>query len=147
MATLGERIKELRKKNLLTQVDLAQKMNVTKGTVSTWETDSRKPSFETLDDLCELFNVCMDYLMGRSDEPNSYIMTQEDANGLGAMQIEDDLSEYAVKYARLDEYGRRAVESIILAEFNRCREQKSLHASGIFSARVNVKKAESEDVQ
>ena len=32
-ATLGERIKELRKKNQLTQVDLAQKLNVTKGTV------------------------------------------------------------------------------------------------------------------
>ena len=143
MATLGERIKELRKKNLLTQVDLAQKMNVTKGTVSTWETDSRKPSFETLDDLCELFNVCMDYLMGRSDEPNSYIMTQEDANGLGAMQIEDDLSEYAVKYARLDEYGRRAVESIILAEFNRCRDQKSLHTSGTYSARIHIRKEDS----
>lgn len=147
MATLGERIKELRKKNLLTQVDLAQKMNVTKGTVSTWETDSRKPSFETLDDLCELFNVRLDYLMGRSDDPTSNPLTEEEINEFGIMQVEDDLTEYAIKYARLDEYGRRAVESIILAEFNRCREQKSLHASGIFSARVNVKKAESEDVQ
>ena len=39
--TLGERIKELRKKNGLTQVGLAEKLDVTKGTVSTWETNSR----------------------------------------------------------------------------------------------------------
>ena len=44
MATMGERIKELRKANGMTQTELAEKMGVTKGTVSTWETDSRKPS-------------------------------------------------------------------------------------------------------
>ena len=66
--TLGERIKELRKKNQLTQVELAQKLNVTKGTVSTWETNSRTPSFDTLEQLCDMFRVGMDYLMGRSDD-------------------------------------------------------------------------------
>ena len=65
--TLGERIKQLRRENGMTQVDMAQKLGVTKGTVSTWETDSRTPGFETLNQMCDMFQRSMDYLMGRSD--------------------------------------------------------------------------------
>ena len=139
-ATLGERIKELRKKNQLTQVDLAHKLNVTKGTVSTWETDSRKPNFETLDEMCELFNVGMDYLMGRSDEPEHFILTEKEAAELGDVQIEDDLTEYALKYARLDEFGRRAVESLIREEYDRCRAQNTLIEAGVFSVMIHTSK-------
>ena len=65
--TLGERIKQLRKQHGMTQVDLANQLEVTKGTVSTWETNSRKPSFDTLNQMCWKFDVSLDYLMGRSD--------------------------------------------------------------------------------
>ena len=64
---LGERIKQLRKENGMTQVELAQKLGVTKGTVSTWETNSRMPGFDVLDRMCDMFQRSLDYLMGRSD--------------------------------------------------------------------------------
>lgn len=137
--TLGERIKELRKKNGLTQVGLAEKLDVTKGTVSTWETNSRTPNFDTLEQLCDLFQVGMDYLLGRSDDASPRVMTEEDVEALGRFSVEDDLSEYAVKYARLDEFGRQAVESLILAEFNRCRMQKTLQEAGTYSASIRIK--------
>ena len=137
--TLGERIKELRKKNGLTQVGLAEKLDVTKGTVSTWETNSRTPNFDTLEQMCDLFQVGMDYLLGRSDDASPRVMTEEDDEALGRFAVEDDLSEYAVKYARLDEFGRQAVESLILAEFNRCRMQKTLQEAGTYSASIRIK--------
>ena len=42
MATMGERIKQLRKENGMTQTALAEALGVTKGTVSTWETNCRQ---------------------------------------------------------------------------------------------------------
>ena len=138
--TLGERIKELRKMNQLTQVELAQKLNVTKGTVSTWETNSRTPSFDTLEQLCDMFRVGMDYLMGRSDDDSPRAMPEEEMENLALSQVEDDLSEYAVKYARLDEFGRQAVESLFLAEYNRCRLLKSLNEAGSYTASIRIKR-------
>ena len=140
--TLGERIKELRKKHRLTQVELAQKLDVTKGTVSTWETNSRTPNFDTLEQMCDLFQVGMDYLLGRSDDASPRVMTEEDDEALGRFAVEDDLTEYAVKYARLDEFGRQAVESLILAEFNRCRMQKTLQEAGTYSASIRIKNSQ-----
>lgn len=140
--TLGERIKELRKKHRLTQVELAQKLDVTKGTVSTWETNSRTPNFDTLEQMCDLFQVGMDYLLGRSDDASPIVKTEEDTEALGRFAVEDDLTEYAVKYARLDEFGRQAVESLILAEFNRCRMQKTLQEAGTYSASIRIKNSQ-----
>lgn len=46
--TIGERIKEIRKKNGYTQGTLADELQVAKGTVSAWEIGSRRPSFEKI---------------------------------------------------------------------------------------------------
>lgn len=133
---MGERIKELRKKSGMTQTDLAERLKVTKGTISTWETGSRNPSFEALDDMCEMFRASMDYLMGRSDVNTYRESIDEEGEQAGKWSIEEDLTEYALKYARLDEYGKQAVESIIISEFNRCRAQESLTDADIFSGNI-----------
>ncbi len=138
--TLGERIKELRKQNHMTQVDLAKKLNVTKGTVSTWETNSRTPNFDTMEEMCSLFNVGMDYLTGRSDDATPPSFGESDADNLALMTVEDDLTEYAFKYARLDQYGRDAVESIILAEYNRCRNENTLSDGSAYSVSIRIKR-------
>ena len=41
-------------------------------------------------------------------------------NAAPTTQNENILPEYVLKYARLDQYGRDAVEAIIRAEYNRC---------------------------
>ena len=66
---LGARIKELRKDFGLSQVDLAQRMEVTKQTISNWENENIQPSVDMLVGLANVFNVTTDYLLGLDDVP------------------------------------------------------------------------------
>ena len=66
---LGARIRELRKEFGLSQVDLAQRMEVTKQTISNWENENIQPSVDMLVDLANVFNVTTDYLLGLDDVP------------------------------------------------------------------------------
>ena len=61
----GKRLKAARKTKGMTQTDLGKVVNVTKGTVSSWETGVRCPSVETLIQLADLFSCSIDYLVGR----------------------------------------------------------------------------------
>ena len=67
MATFTERLRELRTQNNYSQQDLANRMGVTKQTISQYERGVRKPDMDTLTALCDIFNVSSDYLMGKSD--------------------------------------------------------------------------------
>lgn len=64
---LSERIKELRNKYNLSQVQLAVKLSVTKQSVSNWENDNIVPSVELLVRIAQLFGVSTDYLLGLDD--------------------------------------------------------------------------------
>lgn len=75
--TTGQRIRELRKARHLTQTQLADECNTTKQAVSMWETDNAIPSRISLEFLCDVFNVEMDYLMGRQDVTMRYLRTEE----------------------------------------------------------------------
>ena len=61
---LSKRIYKLRMAFGWTQVQLAQKLNITKQTVSNWENDNIQPSIEMLIKLSKLFNTSTDYLLG-----------------------------------------------------------------------------------
>lgn len=61
---LSKRIYELRMSFGWTQVQLAQKLGVTKQTVSNWENDNIQPSIDMLIKLSKIFNVSTDYLLG-----------------------------------------------------------------------------------
>ena len=78
----AERLKTTRKQNGYTQVSLAEKLKVSKGTVAMWETGKRTPDFETLISLSELFDVSTDYLLGKSDDNSSIKLTDEDIEQL-----------------------------------------------------------------
>ena len=142
--TMGERIKQLRKEKGMTQTDLAQTLNVTKGTVSTWETNSRVPGFETLTALCDLFDRRMDYIMGRSDDATPTTQNEDEMEDLALSQVEADLTEYALKYARLDQYGRDAVEAIIRAEYNRCRCENTLGPATAYAGHISIKREDAD---
>lgn len=63
--TLGERILKYRKKAGISQEELADKLNVTRQSISLWETDQTLPSLDNLIALAEIFDVSMDELCGR----------------------------------------------------------------------------------
>ena len=60
---LGDKIKELRLKNNMTQDDLAEKCYVTRNAVSKWENDKGYPNIESLKLLCKCFNITIDELL------------------------------------------------------------------------------------
>ena len=61
--SLGERLLELRKSKHLSQEELAFKLDVTRQTVSKWETDQSTPDFDKIMPLCELYGITSDELL------------------------------------------------------------------------------------
>jgi len=67
------RIKPLREENHITQEELAKKMNLSKGIISLYEKEIRKPSLEVLVKLSEIFNCSIDYILCKTDVRNTTI--------------------------------------------------------------------------
>lgn len=60
---LGDVVKKLRIASNLNQVQLAEKLNVSKQTVSNWENNNILPSVEMLVKISKVFSVSTDYLL------------------------------------------------------------------------------------
>lgn len=67
MASFTDRLRQLRKQAGFSQQELADKMQVTKQTISQYERAVRKPDYDTILFFCDLFNVSADYLLGKAD--------------------------------------------------------------------------------
>ena len=66
---LGEKLYELRKEKNLSQEEVADKLNVTRQTVSKWETNQSTPDFDKIVPLCELFGISTEELLtGKKQE-------------------------------------------------------------------------------
>ncbi|WP_213996155.1 MULTISPECIES: helix-turn-helix transcriptional regulator [Tepidanaerobacter] len=69
MPTIGQRIKQLRLENNLTQEDFGKLFGIVKSTVSMYENDKSIPDDEIKKKIAEYFQVTLDWLMGISDTP------------------------------------------------------------------------------
>ncbi len=63
MNNLGEKLFELRKAKNLSQEEVADKLGVTRQSVSKWETNQSTPDFDKIVPLCELFEISTDELL------------------------------------------------------------------------------------
>ena len=66
---IKNRLRELRKAKGLTQVQLAEVINVKERQYQNLEAGTSLPSFNTLIALADYFDVSLDYLVGRTDNP------------------------------------------------------------------------------
>ena len=66
--TNGERLKYLREKKGLTQKDVASRLGLEPAAISKYELDMREPNIEALKKLAIIFNVSIDYLLGRTSD-------------------------------------------------------------------------------
>ncbi|MBO5060137.1 MAG: helix-turn-helix transcriptional regulator [Clostridia bacterium] len=64
------RLKYLRKKRHLSQTRLAMELNISQNTVSRYETGSHEPDIKALIRIADYFNVSIDYLLERTDNPD-----------------------------------------------------------------------------
>lgn len=63
------RLKALRKERGVSQVKLAMDLNLSQNSISRYETGVREADYKTLIMLADYFNVSIDYLLERTDNP------------------------------------------------------------------------------
>lgn len=68
MSIIGERIKELRLENNLTQKKLAQMAEISEISIRKYESGDRIPKYDVIEKLSSIFNVQPDYILGRSNQ-------------------------------------------------------------------------------
>ena len=66
---MQNRLKELRKNRKYTQIYVQMQTGIEQALLSKFETGERIPPTETLFRLAEFYNVSMDYIMCRTDNP------------------------------------------------------------------------------
>ena len=67
MIAFNKRLKDLRKENNVSQLELAKFLNMTKMAISHWESGHSEPSISQLIELSNYFDVTVDYLIGKSN--------------------------------------------------------------------------------
>ena len=118
MATLSERIKELRKNAKLTQAEFGTLFGVAKSTVCLYETGRNTPNDDIKIAIANYFNVSMDYLLGNTDRPGfdsktpTVMQTKITGETLDTFHAYLDLS--AENKKRVEDYVK------ILTELERC---------------------------
>ncbi len=71
--TFGIRLKEIRKYNGDTQEDLARRLDFSVSTVRKWEQGAAEPGLATLKQICTLYHVSADFLIGLTEiDPENY---------------------------------------------------------------------------
>lgn len=76
----GSRIKQLREECGLTQIELANRLQISSSAVAMYETDKREASDEIKIKMTEIFGCTLDYLMGKSDIRNPETINIDHAN-------------------------------------------------------------------
>jgi len=67
MSIFNNRLKELRIERELTQLDMADKMDVNRVTYTNWENGKREPRIDQIVELAGIINTTINYLMGKID--------------------------------------------------------------------------------
>lgn len=113
MILFSKRLRQLRKDAGYSQEQLGDLLNVTKVTISNYETGSRMASVETLIDISNLFKVDLDFLIGT----DSYVVSDDkELYGIRMAKEEIDLVKELRKhvdlYNNLLEEPKRTLELI-----------------------------------
>lgn len=83
---LGNKILELRKSQRLSQEQLAEKLNVTRQTISNWELNETSPDLNQAKELSKIFNISLDELTG-NDISNIIVEKVNNTEKLAGMII------------------------------------------------------------
>ena len=134
--SIGKTIAELRKEKGWTQIELAEKLQVSDKAVSKWEKDSGAPSVEFFPALAELFGVSIDYIMtGKKVEPEIITMSKIE------LCAKNDDPKLLVNFGAnsKDENGKSLMDyikqynslKVLKALFDKCSHQT--HYMGLFN--------------
>lgn len=97
--TVGEKLLELRKKKGLSQEEVANILNVSRQTISKWETDSSTPDFDKIVPICELYKISANELLNLNpNEDNKTInnVLKKDTKNNSARNISISVALYII---------------------------------------------------
>lgn len=112
---IGQRMQRLREEDGMTQEELGEKLGVSQGTVSQWESGKRVPGGEAVKAMAELFDTTADFILGIVDEEIKLVPYFRE------LKEEEELLMQA--YAQLTGRQKRIVEELVssLADMNNRR--------------------------
>lgn len=82
------RLTVLRKRKGMTQAQLASDLGLTRTAYTSYETGVSMPNVATLCALADVFDVSVDYLLGRKEDPSPYHF-EEDGYAEGLMDLQE----------------------------------------------------------
>lgn len=100
MANFPERLKFLRNRAKLSQRELAAQTGINSSSIAMYEQGKREPGIETLELICDYFNVDMNYLIGKSDIENSVQLAVQMINGEMPTAQGSEHSPEALQFAK-----------------------------------------------
>lgn len=91
MVNMGEKLRSLRIEKNLTQKQVADRIGLAISAVSSYESCSRYPTYDTLIKLARMFHVSTDYLLGIADKRNIDVTGLDDEDVGLISQLVDKL--------------------------------------------------------
>lgn len=91
MVNMGEKLRSLRIEKNLTQKQVADRIGLAISAVSSYESGSRYPTYDTLIKLARMFHVSTDYLLGIADKRNIDVTGLDDEDVGLISQLVDKL--------------------------------------------------------
>ena len=93
---LNQKITQLRNDNNWSQEELAEKLNVSRQSVSKWESGQSKPDLDNIVVLSNIFDVSTDYLLKDNNEKESNSSTKKHHFNFSLSQFNPDIWTIAV---------------------------------------------------
>lgn len=79
-----DELKRLRKERGLTQVELAEKLNLSQSTIASWENGKRRPDLDLLPIIADFFGVSVDEIYGQEPHEQTPPPARDDVAALMA---------------------------------------------------------------
>lgn len=111
MEKIGINIQNERKRNQMSQKDLAAELNLTSSSVSNWEKGKSLPDIGNLIELCKIFNVSSDELLGIKPVEYKNRPTSSNISTHPETELEEDLIENFRKLNKENKY--RSITNVI----------------------------------
>ena len=106
-SVFSERLRMLRKSNNLTQKQVAQSLSIDRSTYAYYEIDKTKPDYDTLLRISRIFNVSVDFLLGRDRDVSASVTLHEELAFLNIYRQLDSIQRNAVMQFALEQRFQR----------------------------------------
>lgn len=136
MNTLGERLSKARKLKGLTQQEAANRLGVSNGTISGYERGYRDPDTDILTAMSNLYESSIDYLTGRTENPNRTLSDPSRAliDGVIAELTDEEIIDkidFMVDGVKLDDASVKLFVALIRAQRAAKEQSAAVQAGGL----------------